>query len=54
MAGIMDEEESDSNEQGVVKEGSVSPKDEEARSADTQDVVEDSLRQRKSQHAKGP
>lgn len=54
LAGIMDEEKSDSNEQGVVKEGSVSPKDEEARSADTQEVVEDSLRQRKSQHAKGP
>lgn len=51
LAGIMDEERSDTNEQGVVKEGSVSPKEDEAHPADTQDMVEDSLRQRKSQNA---
>ena len=51
LAGIMDEERSDTNERCIVKEGSVSPKDDEAHPADAQDVVEDSLRQRKSQNA---
>lgn len=58
LAGSMDEERSDTNDQGVLQEGSVSLEEleaDEAHSADTQEVVEDSLRQRKSQHAnKGP
>lgn len=51
LAGIMAEERSDTNERAVVKEGSVSPKEDGAHPADTQDVVEDALRQRKSQNA---
>lgn len=58
LAGIMDEERSDANDQEVLQEGSVSQKEhepDEAHSVDMQEVVEDSLRQRKSQHAnKGP
>ncbi|OBS67698.1 hypothetical protein A6R68_03761, partial [Neotoma lepida] len=56
LAGSMDEERSDTNDQGVLQEGNVSQEElDEAHSADTQEVVEDSLRQRKSQHAnKGP
>lgn len=56
LAGSMDEERSDANDQGVLQEGSVSQKElDAAHSADTQEVVEDSLRQRKSQPAnKGP
>ena len=47
----MAEERSDTNERAVGKEGSVSPKEDGAHPADTQDVVEDALRQRKSQNA---
>lgn len=58
QSGIKDEERSDANDQEVLQEGSVSQKErepDEAHSVDTQEVVEDSLRQRKSQHAnKGP
>ena len=58
QSGIKDEERSDANDQEVLQEGSVSQKErepDETHSVDTQEVVEDSLRQRKSQHAnKGP
>lgn len=58
LAGIMDKERSDANDQEVLQEGSVSQKErepDEAHSVDTQEVLEDSLRQRKSQQAnKGP
>ncbi|XP_051000656.1 thioredoxin-related transmembrane protein 4 [Acomys russatus] len=58
LAGSMDEERSDPKDQGVVKEGSVSHGEldlDGARSASTQEVGEDSVRQRKSQRAnKGP
>ncbi|XP_060227616.1 thioredoxin-related transmembrane protein 4 isoform X1 [Meriones unguiculatus] len=58
LPGSMDEERSDTKYQGVLKERSVSQEElepSEAHPANTQEVVEDSLRQRKSQHAnKGP
>ncbi|XP_055461014.1 thioredoxin-related transmembrane protein 4 [Psammomys obesus] len=58
LPGSMDEERSDTKYQGVMKERSVSQEElesNEAHPANTQEVIEDSLRQRKSQHAnKGP
>lgn len=54
LADGMDEERSDANDEGALQERSVSLEElepDEAHSATTQEAVEDSLRQRKSQQA---